>query len=54
MELYRRVKDRNQWGVQLFKITLDDLNNLIQPHARSLEHGERAAEAIYELLKGEG
>ena len=45
---------RPVWWLEETEITLDDLSNLIQPHAISLEHGEKAAEAIYELLKGEG
>ena len=33
--------------------TVDEINELIQPHAITLEHGEKAAQAIHELVYGE-
>ena len=54
---YRRILKKYLWGVivvsETLNITEDELNNIIQPHAISLEHGEKAVKEIMEYLNNE-
>lgn len=45
--------DFNGIWLEPYNITEDELNNIIQPHAITLEHGEKAVKEIIEYLKGE-
>ena len=40
------------WLEPIEPVSMDQLNELIQPHAITLEHGEKAAQAIYDLIYG--
>jgi hypothetical protein len=42
-----------EWWFEEIDISLDEINELIQPHAITLEHGEKAAQDIFNLLNGE-
>lgn len=54
MILYRVKCDQmDNSRLEGFAVNFDMLNNLIQPHAITLEHGEKAVKEILEFLKGE-
>ncbi len=40
------------WLEPMEPVSMDQLNELIQPHAITLEHGEKAAQAIHDLIYG--
>ena len=60
MKLYKKIthssplsQSRDWVEYSPINITEDELNNIIQPHAITLEHGEKAVQELMEYLNNE-